>query len=213
MPVTHTRSAHKRKSSFGTTVAIVVALHLIMGAAILWIATTETGQKIYKEYRVKFYQPPKKEEPKKEEVKKEEPPPPKEEPKKVEEEVPEAPVTRRAEEAPPQNEVKLGGGGDPFGGGPGKAIDAHQAYYLAVTAQLRECFVEPAGLDAAEYAPTKLEITVDDAGRVTGYKLLGSSGYKDLDRAALDAVKCLKSVRAQRPRTLDRTLTVRFIPP
>ena len=212
MPVTHTRSSHKRKSSIGTTVAIVVALHLIMGAAILWIATTETGQKIYKEYRVKFYKPPKKEEPKKEEVKKE-PPPPKEEPKKAEK-VPEAPVSRRTEEAPPQNDVKLGGnGGDPFAGGPGKAIDAHQAYYLAVTAQLRECFVEPPGLDTAEYAPTKLEITVDDSGTVTGYKLLGSSGFKELDRAALDAVKCLKSVRAQRPRTLDRTLTVRFIPP
>ena len=136
MPVTHTRSAHRRKSGHGTTIAIVVGLHVVMGAALIWIATTETGQRIYKEYRVKFYQPPKKEEPR-EEAKKEEPPPPKPEPKKAEEETPEAPVTR-AEESAPSEEMKLGGdSGDPFGGGPGKAIDVQQAYYLSVTAQLR----------------------------------------------------------------------------
>ena len=214
MPVTHTRSTHKRKSGYGSTIAIVAGLHVLMAAGILWLATTETGQRIYKEYRVKFYQPPKKAEPKKEEVKKEEPPPPKEEPKKAEEAVPKAPVTRR-EEAAPQDEVKLGGnsGGDPFSGGPGKAIDVHQAYYLAVTGQLRGCFHEPPGLDEGEFGPAKLEITVDDSGTITGYRLVGSSGDQDLDRAALEAVKCVGRVRATRPKTLDRTLLVRFIPP
>ncbi len=211
MPVTHTRSAHKRKSGHGTTIAIVVGLHLVMGAALLWVATTETGQRIYKEYRVKFYQPPKKEE-RKEEVKKEEPPP-KPEPKKAEEETPDAPVTR-AEDSAPSDEMKLGGdSSDPFGGGPGKAIDVKQAYYLSVTAQLRGCFQEPPGLDEGEFAATKLEIVVDDTGNITSYRLVGSSGMKDLDRAALDAVKCIGRVKATRPKTLDRTLTVKFIPP
>ncbi len=211
MPVTHTRSTHKRKSGYGSTIAIVVALHVLMGAAILWIATTETGQRIYKEYRVKFYQPPKKQE-RKEEAKKEEPPPP--EPKKAEqEEVPQAPRSR-AEESAPSEEAKIGGdSGDPFGGGPGKAMDVHQAYYLAVTSQLRGCFQEPPGLDEEDLAATKLEITVDDSGAITGYRLVGSSGDKDLDRAALDAVKCVGRVKASRPKTLDRTLTVKFIPP
>ena len=212
MPVTHTRSTHRRRSGYGSTIAIVVALHVLMAGVILWISTTETGQRIYKEYRVKFYQPPKKE-PKKEEAKKEEPPPPKPEPKKAEEEVPKAPVSAR-EESVPGEEAKIGGdSGDPFSGGPGKAIDVQQAYYLAVTGQLRGCFREPAGLDEGEFGPTKLEITVDDSGNITGYRLVGSSGDKDLDRAALDAVKCVGRVKASRPKTLDRTLTVRFIPP
>ncbi|OGP84652.1 MAG: hypothetical protein A2Y95_09420 [Deltaproteobacteria bacterium RBG_13_65_10] len=213
MPVTHTRSTHKRKSSFGSTLAIVAAVHVFMGAVILWVTTTETGQKMYKEYKIKFYQPPKKEEPKKE-AKKEEPPPPPPKKEEAKEEVPKAPLSRREETPQAQQEVSLGGsGGDPFSGGPGKAIDAHQAYYLAVTAAIRSHFHEPDNLAAEEYGPTKMEITVDDSGYVTKYRLTGSSGNKDLDRAALEAVKSVGRVNAQRPKTLDRTLFVRFIPP
>jgi TonB family protein len=213
MPITHTRSTHRRRSGHGSTIAIVVGLHVLMGAAIVWIATTETGQRIYKEYKVKFYQPPKKEE-RKEEVKKEEPPPPKPEPKKADqEEVPDAPMSRPEERAPSE-EMKLGGdSGDPFSGGPGKAIDVHQAYYLSITSQLRGCFREPPGLEEGDLGATKLEITVDDAGNITGQRIVGSSGFKDLDRAALDAVKCVGRLKAARPKTLDRTLTVKFIPP
>jgi TonB family protein len=210
MPVTHTRSTHKRKTSFGSTMAIVVAVHIFMGAVILWVTTTETGQKIYKEYKIKFYEPPKKEEPKKEAKKEEPPPPPKKE--EAKEEVPKAPLSKREETPQAQQEVSLGGG-NPFAGGPGRAIDAQQAYYLAVTAAIRSHFHEPDDLEAEEYGPTKMEITVDDAGYVTSYRLTGSSGNKDLDRAALEAVKAVGHVSAQRPKTLDRTLFVRFIPP
>jgi protein TonB len=208
MPVTHTRSTHRRKSEHASTIAIVVGLHILMGAAILFIATTETGQKFYKEVRVKFYQAPPEPEKAPEEVAKEEPPPP---PEKPPEEVPDAPVSERVE-APVEN-VSLNRSGDPFGGGPGRAIDAHRAFELAVTAALRNCFREPAGLEDDEYAPTKLSITVDDSGKIASFKLMGSSGNKDLDRAALDAVKCVKTVGAARPRSMDRTLLVRFIPP
>lgn len=212
MPATHTRGSHRTKANHASTIAIVVALHIVMGAVILFVATTETGQKIYKEVRVKFYEPPKKKEAKKEEAKKEEPPPPpKEEPKP--EEVPQAPVSKRVERPAESQGVKLGGGGNPFAGGPGRKIDARRAYELAVTAALRKCFREPDGLEPEEYGPTKLSITVDDTGRIKSFSLQGSSGNKDLDRAAIDAIKCIDTVGAARPKTMAPTLTVRFIPP
>ncbi|MDP3939740.1 MAG: cell envelope integrity protein TolA [Deltaproteobacteria bacterium] len=211
MPVTHTRSSHRTKSSHASTIMIVVALHIVMGAVILLVATTETGQKFYKEVRVKFYQPPEETAPEPEEVAKEEPPPP--EPDTQPEEVPDAPVSERVEAPSGSDEVSLARSGDPFSGGPGRKIDAHRAFELAVTGALRSCFREPDGLDEEEYAPTQLSITVDDSGRIASFSLKGSSGNKDLDRAALDAIKCVKKISVARPKTMDQTLLVRFIPP
>jgi len=217
MTATRHQHHHRRQSGFplGKTLAIVVALHAVVGGFVAFLAKTQAGQEIARTYNIKLFQPEKPPPPKQEEK----PPPPP--PPKVEQ--PQAPpptvasVPTIAAPAAPQ----IGGGGGDVGAGvnwnsgnfAGGFDGPDGAFNAAVTASFRKHYKDPRD----HFGPAQLQMVVSEVGQVVSYRLVNSSGNAANDRAILAAAEEVKSEGVATPRKGDpkgddRVVTIRFTP-
>jgi TonB family protein len=193
----------------GKTLTIVVALHVVGAAGFLFLAKTQAGQEIAKQYNIKLFEPPKPEQ-----AKNEEPPPP---PPKVEQ--PKAPPPDSAPQvasAAPSAAPQIGGGGSVGSGWGGKFAGGdfdgpEGAFHAGVMGKFRKYYPYEEAPDGAQSA--ELELVVSGDGKVRSYRLTRSSGSGDQDQAILSAAaKVQAEGTATPPEGKGRVVTVRFVP-
>jgi len=203
--------AHRHRGGgipIARVLAIVVALHIVVGGGALWIAKTQSGREFAKVYHIKLFEPPKPE------TKPEAPPPP-----------PPPPVAQKPLEAPPTpamamakapagtpaptigtGGVNWNGGkftGDSLGKGPEGMFNA------AMTGRFRKYYSEP----PEPFGPAELEVIVTGTGAVRSYRLTKSSGLAKNDQAILDAAARVQAEGVGvPPDNRPRVVTVRFVP-
>jgi len=202
--------AHRHRGGgipIARVLAIVVALHIVVGGGALWIAKTQSGREFAKVYHIKLFEPPKPE------TKPEAPPPP---PPPVAQKPLEAPPTPAMAVAAPSSApaptigtggVNWNGGkfsGDALGKGPEGIFNA------AVTGRFRKYYSEP----PEAFGPAELELMVTGTGAVRSYRLTKSSGLAKNDQAILEAAAHVQAdgVGSPPPENRPRVVTVRFVP-
>ncbi|HBR48928.1 MAG TPA: hypothetical protein DEA71_02475 [Nitrospira sp.] len=202
----------KKKSKLGTTLLIVGAIHVGIGAGLYWVAQTDWGQNLIKVYKLTAFRkedppPPPDKEPEPEP----EPEPPKPEPKPQEAPPPPPPVA----EAPPPPQAADAPGPSPMNADPfaiGKGRKPFAGYSDILTAMIQAQYHQPPTLpDDLDYA-VLCELVLDEEGRVLQYRLVNSSGSLLFDQSALDALAKVTQVRPP-PDGMDRTVIVKFFPP
>ena len=175
----------KKKSKLGTTLLIVGAIHLGIGAGLYWVSQTEWGQDMIKVYKLNAFRkedppPPPEKEPEPEP----EPEPPKPEPKPQEA----PPPPPQAEAPPPPKASDAPAGPPPMDANPfaiGKARSRFAGYTDIITAMIQAKYQQPPSLsEDLEYA-VLCELVVDEQGRVLQYRLINSSGSLLFDQSAL----------------------------
>ena len=204
--------AHRHRGGgipIARVLAIVVALHIVVGGGALWIAKTQSGREFARVYHIKLFEPPKPE------AKPEVPPPP-----------PPPPVAQKPLEAPPTQSMSvaktpssapaptIGGGGVNWNGGKftgdtlGKGPEG--IFNAAVTGRFRKYYTEP----PEAFGPAELELTVTGTGAVRSYRLTKSSGLPKNDQAILEAAAHVQAdgLGTPPPENRPRVVTVRFIP-
>jgi len=212
--MTATRHHHRRHGGgfpLGKTLAIVLALHIVVGGFVAFLAKTQAGQDIARTYHIKLFQPEKPPPPPKQEEKPPPPPPPKVEQPKA----PEPMVARVPAAAAPAPQI--GGGGGAVGAGVnwngGKFAGGFEgpegAFHAAVTASFRKYYKDP----RENFGAAVLDLVVTGTGQVTSYRLLNSSGSSANDRAILEAAEHVKSDGVSAPPNGEgRHVTIRFTP-
>ncbi len=202
----------KKKNKLGTTLLIVAAVHVALGAGLYWLSQTQFGQNLIKVYKLTVLQkeekpppPPEKEPepepepPKPPEPKKEAPPPPPPPPQAAA--PPPAAAERTTSRQVDTTPFAIGKGRSPFSG-----------YQDLLTAAIQQKYQQPPMLpDGLDYA-VLCELVLDDEGHVLQYRLVTSSGSLLFDRSALEALAKLSQVRPP-PAGMDRTVVVKFFPP
>jgi hypothetical protein len=203
--------AHRHRGGgipIARVLAIVVALHIVVGGGALWIAKTQSGQEFARVYHIKLFEPPKPE------VKKEEAPPPPPPPPVAQKLPPPTPSMSVAKLPASAPAPTIGGGGvnwngskfsgDALGKGPEGAFNA------AVTGRFRKYYTEP----PESFGPAELELTVTGSGAVSAYRLVRSSGLPKNDQAILEAAAHVQAdgLGTPPPENRGRRVTVRFIP-
>jgi hypothetical protein len=190
--------------------AIVVALHIVVGGGALWIAKTQSGQEFAKVYHIKLFEPPKPE------AKHDEPPPPPPPPPPVAQKPLEAAPTQTMAVAkmPSSPAPTIGGGGVNWNGGKftgdslGKGPEG--AFHAAVVGRFRKYYSEP----PEAFGSAELELRVTATGAVQSYRLVKSSGLQKNDAAILEAAARVQAegIGSPPPQNHARLVTVRFIP-
>jgi protein TonB len=203
----------QKKSGLGTTLAVVAAIHLVIGGGLVWLAHTQVGQEWLKIYKIKISQvkekppepppPPEPEPPK--------PEPPKPEPKAEAPPPPPAPV-----EAPKSQElvkaappVSLPGFGNPFGTG---RRSRFAGYVDLVTSEIQKQYKQPPDLVPEIEYIVLCQLRIDENGRVLTYQLVNSSGNKEFDQSALEALAAVRQLRPPPP-GMSPVIVVKFYPP
>jgi len=214
----------KKKSRLGTTLLIVAGLHVAGAGGLVWLASTSLGQEFLEIYKVKIRGvQEKKPEPAKppapEPPKPEAPPPPAPEalppqveaPAPQEEAVAAAPVSPEPAPDSANEPVRLPGFGNPFAsaGAPGRKFSG---YIDLLTSELQRLYHQPPDLADHIALAALFQLQIDDQGRLLNYKLMGSSGNKEFDQSALQAIAQLKQVRPPPP-GMSHEIVVKFIPP
>lgn len=195
---------------FGRVFAIVIGIHALFGAGLLWMAKTTAGQQFAKTYDIKLFQPEKPPEPEPETETAEEPPPP---PPPVQ--TPDTPPPQvAAVAAPSAATAPTIGGGAPGSSWSGKfaggSFDGPEgAFHAGVTRLFREAYREP----ETQFGAAEVELTVAGNGGVRGFRLTKSSGDSTNDQAILAAARALqeRGVPAP-PESRPRAVTVRLYP-
>jgi len=206
---------HKKKG-LGTTLTIVAAIHLVIGGGLVWLAYTEKGQAWLKVYKIKLAQVREKPPPP--------PPPPKPEPPK-----PEPPKPQPKAEAPPpppppveapkpseqqhvaaaNRPVTLPGFGNPFATGKRSPF---AGYVDLVTSEIQKRYKQPPDLPNDIDYVVLCQLLVDEDGHVKTYRLVNSSGNKEFDKSALEALAALDRLRPPPP-GMSKVIVVKFFPP
>lgn len=211
----------KRSGWSVTTIAAVVAVHVVLAAVAYRIAQTDYIQNLIKVSKlVTVHEPIKPKEP---------PPQEKEEPKPdsqmdappelppVPKELPPEPAPQEPVEESPPAPASAGDGADaaPAEAGPltiGKGRGRFAGYEDALMAAIHALYQQPPELPAAlEYA-VLCQLELDEEGHVLAYQLLNSSGNQVFDRSAQLALSRLRQVRPPPP-GMSRTVVVKFYPP
>src|SRR5579863_8606242 len=229
----------RKKNRLGMTLAIVGALHVVIGGGLVWLASTSVGQQFIEIYKVKIrgVQEKEPEASKPPAVKPPEPEPPAVKPPEPEAPAaaPEAqPVEPESEsaEAPSQEEgsaapeaaapesapstevgqgIRLPASGNPFAssGTPGRKFSG---YVDLVTSEIQRVYHQPPDLADRISLAVWLQLRLDEQGKLLGYQLMRSSGNEKFDQSALSAIAQLKQLRPP-PSGMSHTIVVKFIPP
>lgn len=204
----------KKKSSLGTTLAIVAAVHIAAGGGLVWLAKTQTGQEFLKLYKINILKakekPPEPPAPEPEPEPPPEAPPP---PPPVQEAKPPEPVRAPPPETPRMEAARppsLPGSDNPFA--IGKSRGRFAGYADLLTGAIQQLYRQPPELpDDLEYA-VLCQLVVDAQGKVMDARLVGSSGSQLFDQSAIEALSKLDHVRPP-PEGMSRTIVVKFYPP
>jgi protein TonB len=204
-----------QKNKIGTTLLIVLGIHVVLAGGLVWLASTSVGQKWLKVYKVrmvnvmeKTLEPPPLQKPPEEEA----PPPPPPEPEAADLKPAVEPPAPEPSAPPPVTSaqpVKLPGFGNPFSGGKGKRFSG---YTDLVTSEIQRLYKQPPELPEDLRLAVLCQLLVDAEGQVLGFKLLNSSGNDIFDRSAIQALSQLKRLRPP-PQEMSRVIVVRFFPP
>lgn len=108
--------------------------------------------------------------------------------------------------------VRLPGFGNPFAPGGGGKGGKFVGYADLVTSEIQRFYKQPAELPENIRLAVRLQLLVDDEGRLLSFKLLTSSGNDTFDQSALQALAGVKQLRPP-PAGVSRTLIVKFFPP
>ncbi len=187
-----------------------MALHVMAGAGVYWIARTSAGQEFARTYHIKLFEekPP---EPPKQAEEKPPPPPPKVEPVKPPAES-EAP--RIASVAPAPAPSIGGGGGSPWTSGKfsGGFDGPDGALRAAITGRLRECMKE-LGVEEASFPAVALDFGVRPSGELNGIRVARTSGNAQADATAERVARCAAAKGSVAPPDgKGRIVTVQFRP-
>jgi outer membrane biosynthesis protein TonB len=183
-------ATHRHRSGgfpIARIVAAVIGVHVLGGLGFLFLAKTQAGQQLAKQYNIKLFTPPKPPE-----QAKQEPPPPPPPPPRTKDAAPPPPsassAPKMASAAPPPSAAPMigGGGGAPnwAGGkflGSGLGDGPEGAYRASTIAKFRGCFKD----NMAEMGGGELRLAIDRQGAVKGFKLATSTGNTELDQEAL----------------------------
>lgn len=181
------RKHRKGGLQLGRTLVIVIAVHVIGAGGVLFIAQTEAGKQVIKQYRVKLAQEEKPPEPPKDT-----PPPPPPPPIAQEAVAPE--VSQVAAAAPSASVGPELGGGDGGGGlrygGKYVAPEGGKlgAFHASVERRFRQYYQAPSD----EFQSFALELQVDAQGTIASYRLARSSGSEGNDKAVMLAASRLQ---------------------
>ena len=207
------RAGHRHRGGgfpFGRVLAIVIALHVVVGGGGLWLAKTQSGQEFARVYQIKLFEPPKPPE----EAKAEPPPPPPPVAPPIVQPTPQVAVPAAAS-APTAAAAAptLGGGGTNWNGkfaGVGSFDGPEGAFHAAVTGRFRKHYSEP----PEPFGAAELELSVASDGTVRSYRLVQSSGNAKNDQAILQAAAQVQSegLGTEPPNQKGRIVTVRFVP-
>jgi len=195
----------------GRIFTAVVALHIVAGGTVYWIAKTSAGQEFAKTYHIKLFQEKPPEPEKKAEEKPPPPPPPKVEPLKP---PPESAAPRLASLAPAAAPSIGGGGGSPWTSGKfaGGFEGPDGALRAALTGHLRECMKE-LGVEEASFPAVALDFGVRPSGEVNGIRLVRRSGNAEADALAERVAQCAATKGGVAPPDgKGRIVTVQFRP-
>jgi periplasmic protein TonB len=211
--------SNKKGSWSVTTIAAVVAGHLVLLFGIYSLTQTEYVQDLIKVAKLLTVQEP---------VKTPDPPPSQEKEPAAPLDLPPEPLPR-VKELPPelvepvpteeQSTAALSDG-EQIDAKPvdttlfaiGKRGSRFAGYEGLLTASIQAVYQQPADLSAnVEYA-VLCQLVLDDDGYVLSYKLLNSSGNAVFDRSAQQALSRLRQVRPP-PQGMSRTVVVKFFPP
>lgn len=196
---------------FGRVFAIVIAIHALFGAGLLWLAKTSSGQQFAKTYNIKLFEPEKPPEPEPETQTAEEPPPP---PPPVESPQVQAPQVVSAPPTGGSAPAPTIGGGAPGSSWSGKFAGGNfdgpeGAFHAGVTRVFRDAYQEP----ETQFGAAEVELTVAGSGSVRSFRLTKSSGDPANDQAILAAARSVqqRGVPAP-PESKPRAVTVRLYP-
>jgi len=213
-----------RSSWSGTTIAVVMVVHVLFFAGVYRLSQTEYVQNLIKVSKLVTVQEPVKPP--------EQPPPPEKEPEAkaepeperkpepppiVKEPIPDPVVQEAPVEEPPPAQSSVGDQSDPapvdatsFAIGKGRSRFA--LYEDLLMGAIQAAYRQPPELpDSLEYA-VLCQLVVDEQGYVLAYQLLNSSGSAIFDRSAQQALSRLRQVRPP-PEGMSRTIVVKFYPP
>ena len=207
----------QKKKGLGTTLSIVAAIHLVIGGGLVWLAYTQVGQEWLKVYKIKIAQV-KEKEPPPPEPPPPQPEPPKPEPQKAEPEAPPPPPPAPVEAAKPVEQthvaanqpVTLPSFGNPFATGGRKGRFA--GYVDLVTSEIQKRYKQPPDLSTDIEYVVLCQLLVDEEGRVQQYQLVNSSGNKEFDQSALEALAAVERLRPPPP-GMSKIIVVKFFPP
>lgn len=194
---------------FGRVFLIVVGIHALFGAGLLWMANTSSGQQFAKTYNIKLFEPEKPPEPE-QEVAEQPPPPP---PPAVEAPKVEMPQVASAAPSAAVAAPKIGGGapgaswGGKFAGGNFDGPEG--AFHAGVTRVFRDAYQQP----KTDFGAAEVELTVSGSGKVSSFRLAKSSGDPANDQALLTAARAVQTRGVPAPpENRPRAVTVRFYP-
>jgi len=203
-----------KKSGLGTTLTIVAAIHLLIGGGLVWLAYTQVGQAWLKVYKIKIAQV--KEKPPEPPPPPPKPEPPKPEPPKAEAKAPppppppvEAPKPAAQTQVAANRPVSLPGFGNPFATGKRRPF---AGYVDLVTSEIQKRYKQPPDLPNDIDYVVMCQLLVDEEGRVQHYQLVNSSGNKEFDRSALEALAAIDRLRPPPP-GMSKVIVVKFFPP
>lgn len=212
---------NKRNRWSATTIAAVVAAHVVLAVGVYRIAQTDYIQNLIKVSKLVTVQEP---------VKPKDPPPQeKEEPKPdsppeippelppVVKELPPEPAPQAPVDEPPPAPSSAGEGQEPAMTDAalltiGKGRGRFAGYEDMLMASIHALYQQPPELPSTlEYA-VLCQLVLDEEGHVLAYQLLNSSGSPVFDRSAQLALSRLRKVRPPPP-GMSRTVVVKFYPP